>query len=88
MEIDAIIDAIIEVFHRSESLHKIKYTQYIGDGDSKTFKGILDAQPYENLVVRKKKCIDHIQKRLGARFRALKIHEGFWRQREANRQAN
>lgn len=53
-------------------LHKTKYAQYIGDGDSKTFKGILDAQPYKNFVIRKKECIDHIQKRMGTRLRALK----------------
>jgi len=37
------VDAVIEMFQRSEALHGLKYANYIGDGDSKTFKGILDA---------------------------------------------
>ena len=43
------VDAVIEMFKRSESLHGLKYANYIGDGDSKTFKGILGSEPYENL---------------------------------------
>lgn len=66
------VDAIVEMFSRSESLHGLKYSNYVGDGDSKTFKGITDARPYEDLVVRKKECIDHVQKRMGTRLRNLK----------------
>jgi len=36
------VDAIVEMFARSEELHGVKYHYYVGDGDSKTFKGILD----------------------------------------------
>lgn len=66
------VDAVIEMFHRSEELYKVKYANYIGDGDSKTFKGILDSDPYENFTVTKKECIDHVQKRMGTRLRNLK----------------
>ena len=31
------IDAVVEMFRRSETLHDAKYASYIGDGDSKTF---------------------------------------------------
>lgn len=65
-------DAIIEMFQCSESLYQVKYGSYIRDGDSKTFKGILDAEPYEDLTVQKKECIDHVQKRMGTRLRNLK----------------
>lgn len=37
------MEAVIEMFQRFDALHKVKYINYIGDGDSKTFKGILDA---------------------------------------------
>lgn len=37
------VDAVIDMFKRSEELHGVKYCHYIGDGDSKTFKGILVA---------------------------------------------
>lgn len=66
------MDAAIEMFERSESLYNVKYINYIGDGDSKTFKGILDVQPYENTTVQKKECIDHVQKRMGTRLHNLK----------------
>ena len=48
------VDAVIEMFKRSESLHGLKYANYIGDGDSKTLKGILESEPYENLLVKKR----------------------------------
>ncbi|XP_067208399.1 uncharacterized protein [Linepithema humile] len=66
------VDAIVEMFSRSEELHGIKYSNYIGDGDSKTFKGIVDSNSYKDLTVRKKECIDHVQKRMGKQFRDLK----------------
>lgn len=47
------VNAVVEMFSCSESLHGLKYCNYVGDGDSKTFKRILDAQPYENFVVHK-----------------------------------
>lgn len=66
------VDAVVEMFRRSKTLHQVIYSYYIGDGDSKTFKGITDAKPYEDLTVVKKECIDHVQKRMGTRLRNLK----------------
>lgn len=66
------VDAVIEMFQRSEELYQVKYANYIGDGDSKTFKGILDCEPYENFTVSKKECVDHVQKRIETRLRNLK----------------
>lgn len=43
-----------EMFSRSEEKFNVKYTNYIGDGDSKTFKALLDLQPYGEDVVFKK----------------------------------
>lgn len=40
------VDAIVEMFSHSETLHGIKYSNYVGDGDSKTFQGITDVQHY------------------------------------------
>ena len=56
------VDADIEIFQRSESLHNLKYTNYVGDGDSKTFKGMLDSEPHKEFTVQKKDYIDHVQK--------------------------
>lgn len=66
------VDAILEMFKRSETLHDVKYANYIGDGDSKTYSAIKNADPYENLVVKKKECIGHVQKRMGTRLRNVK----------------
>lgn len=63
------VDAIVEMFCRSEELHDLKYCNYVGDGDSKTFKGILDCKPNDDFTVCKKECIDHVQKRMGTRLR-------------------
>lgn len=35
------VDGAKEMFARSEVLHGIKYSSYVGDGDNKTFKGIV-----------------------------------------------
>jgi len=61
------VDAVTEMFKRSETLYNVKYGSYIGD--SKTYKGIIDAKPYTNFNVAEKECIDHVQKRMGTRLR-------------------
>ncbi|EFN64887.1 hypothetical protein EAG_02546, partial [Camponotus floridanus] len=66
------VDTMVEMFARSDRLYGVKYANYIGDGDSKTFKGIVESQPYDNFEIKKKECIDHVQKRMGNRLRNLK----------------
>ena len=59
------VDGMIEMFQRSEELYNIKYANYIGDGDPKTFKSLIDVNPYgEDLVIRKSECVLHVTKRL------------------------
>ncbi|XP_066590769.1 uncharacterized protein [Prorops nasuta] len=72
------IDAIVKMFSHSTDKHNVKYLTYVGDGDSKTFKGILDSQPYgEKCVVIKKECVGHVEKRMGTRLRnAKKANKG------------
>ncbi|XP_014486301.1 PREDICTED: uncharacterized protein LOC106750446 [Dinoponera quadriceps] len=66
------VDSVVEKFKRSEELYNVKYVSYIGDGDSKTYKGIVDAQPYGDQIVKKKECVGQVQKRMGSRLRNLK----------------
>lgn len=66
------VDAVLEMFGRSEELHGVKYRYYIGDGDTKTFKSLLDMDPYPDLTVEKRECVGHVQKRMGTRLRAAK----------------
>ncbi|XP_077257590.1 uncharacterized protein LOC143894826 [Temnothorax americanus] len=71
------VDSIKEMFHRSEEQYGVKYTRYIGDGDSKTYKGIVESKPYGDKEIQKKECIGHVQKRMGARLRKCKKdHKG------------
>lgn len=65
------VDGIVEMFSRSIKKYNVRYLNYIGDGDSKTFKGIVDANPYEEKMV-KKECIGHVHKRMSPRLRKLK----------------
>jgi len=54
-------DSILEMFARSETKFGMRYGNYIGDGNSKTFKAILDAMPYgDDFVVTKSECIGHV----------------------------
>lgn len=66
------VDAVQEMFSRSEELFGVKYKYYIGDGDTKTFKALLDMDPYSDLKVEKKECVGHVEKRMGTRLRAAK----------------
>ncbi|XP_043258074.1 uncharacterized protein LOC122400607 [Colletes gigas] len=67
------VDAAVEMFFRSVEKYGVKYTRYIGDGDCKTYKAIVDACPYgEDTIVEKKECIGHVAKRMGARLRSVK----------------
>ncbi|XP_064470221.1 uncharacterized protein LOC135384970 [Ornithodoros turicata] len=58
------------IFERAPSRHGIRYMDYYGDGDSKSFLRVEDI--YEGKEVRKLECIGHVQKRVGCRLRKLK----------------
>ncbi|GFX93325.1 uncharacterized protein TNCV_151311 [Trichonephila clavipes] len=64
---------IVRIFQRSLSHRSVRYTSYIGDGDSKTFSSITASNPYgEDNTVSKIECVGHVQKRMGTRLRKLK----------------
>ena len=61
----------VRIFSRSEQVHNIKYTQYLGDGDSASFKKVLESKPYDT-TIEKLECVGHVQKRVGSRLRRMK----------------
>ncbi|GFV97184.1 uncharacterized protein TNCV_3527691 [Trichonephila clavipes] len=64
---------MVRIFQRSLSHRSVRYTSYIGDGDSKTFSSITASIPYgEDITVSKIECVGHVQKRMGTRLRKLK----------------
>lgn len=67
------VDAMKEIFSRSVEKYGVRYVNYIGDGDSKTYTGIVNSKPYgEECEIIKKECVGHVQKRMGTRLRACK----------------
>lgn len=65
------VDAIAEMFVRSNELYSVQYTKYVGDGDSKTYNEVV-LKPYGDTNIEKKECICHVQKRMGTRLRNAK----------------
>ena len=39
------VSGVINIVKRSEKAKGVKYTKYLGDGDSKAFKAVLDLKP-------------------------------------------
>lgn len=67
------VDGIIEMFQRSVEKHGVKYAYYIGDGDTKTLKNLLETAPYgDDFVVKKKECVLHVKKRMYRRAKEAK----------------
>ena len=67
------VDSIIEMFNNSEKKFGVKYLNYIGDGDSKTYSNIVKSNPYsDDFPVMKNECVGHVQKRMGTRLRNIK----------------
>lgn len=67
------VDGMIKIFHRSQTERGVKYINYIGDGDTKTFSSVVDSKPYGDMPIHKLECVGHVQKRMGARLRKLKL---------------
>ena len=63
----------VEIFKRSVMKHNLIYNQYLGDGDTSSFKEVVAANIYKDFGVSpdKLECIGHVQKRLGTRLRNL-----------------
>lgn len=68
------VDEVKEMFGRSDEFLGVKYAIYIGNGDTKTFKALLDMDPYDDLKIQKKECVGHVEKRLGTRMRNVKTN--------------
>ena len=62
----------VECFMSSLQDRKLRFINYIGDGDSKSYSDIVAKDPYSGKEVKKLECVGHIQKRVGARLRKLK----------------
>ncbi|GFV76255.1 hypothetical protein TNCV_4673441 [Trichonephila clavipes] len=67
------VGMVVRIFQRSLSHRSVRYTSYIGDGDSKTFSSITASNPYEKISqFQKLNVLDMFKKRMGTRLRKLK----------------
>lgn len=67
------VDAITEMFQTSEGKYGVKYTTYIRNGDSKTFRNILSVGSYDDeVIVEEEECVGHVEKQIGTRLRNAK----------------
>ena len=64
----------IAIFTSSVQKHKLIYHNYIGDGDTSSFKEVSTANPYTDYGINpcKLECIGHVQKRLGTHLHDLR----------------
>lgn len=65
-------EAAMVLWGRSEDKVQLRYTTYIGDGDSKGYSAVSQAQPYGGTGIVKEECVGHVQKRVGTNLRNLK----------------
>lgn len=65
-------EAAVILWRRSEDDRQLRYTTYIGDGDSKAYNAVCDASPYGDVPIVKEECVGHVQKRVGTNLRNLK----------------
>lgn len=67
------VKGIMNIFHRSQDRYGVRYTNYIGDGDTSTYHTVAESKPYgPDVPIIKEECIGHIQKRMSTRLRTLK----------------
>ena len=63
----------IEMFSSSVQKYNLCYKWYIGDGNSSSFSEVVNAKPYgDTVVIEKRECIGHVQKRMCTRCRNLR----------------
>ena len=69
---------VLKMFKRSIEKRKLKYIQFVGDGDSNTFRIVAEEMKKiygDRYEVQKEDCIGHMQKRMRNALRTLKKGE-------------
>ena len=66
-------EGCLNIFQRSVEKHGLRYFEFLGDGDSKAHKQLLEKKVYgDSITIEKLECVGHIQKRMGSRLRNIK----------------
>ena len=62
----------LRVFLYMSVKNGVRYRNYIGDGDSKAYSGLVNSKPYgDDFSIVKKECVGHVQKRTDTRLREI-----------------
>jgi len=65
-------EGVDRMFKRSVEVNNLRYTEFFGDGDSKSFNRVKEVYQADGIIVEKRECIGHVQKRVGTALRKLK----------------
>ena len=66
-------DGALIIWKRSEEARRLRYTEVISDGDSKTIVTLNESEPYgSGVTIIKHECVAHVGKRVEKRGRATK----------------
>ena len=56
----------MEIFSSSSRKYNLRYSKYLGDGDTASFTKVVESQPYgDKLKPVKLECVGHYQERTG-----------------------
>ncbi|XP_005091180.1 uncharacterized protein LOC101848798 [Aplysia californica] len=66
------VEAAVVLWSRSMEKFGLRYTTFVGDGDSKAFNKVTEVKPYgPGVQIVKEECLNHVGKRLGTALRNL-----------------
>jgi hypothetical protein len=54
---------IKDIFARSVEAYSLRYSRFIGDGDTNTYKAVVHSKPYGDILIDQVECVGHVQKR-------------------------
>lgn len=68
---------LVEGFQDSLESYGIKYAKMVADGDSSTYKRILESRPYNNITVEKVECRNHLLRNFCNKLKILSTNTAF-----------
>ena len=63
---------ILEIYKRSGEERCLRYTTYLGDGDSKSFQDVVNVNPYPGKTCNRYECVGHVQNRVTHKHKHIK----------------
>ncbi|GFW84690.1 uncharacterized protein TNCV_2597351 [Trichonephila clavipes] len=67
------VSGAIETFQRSESVHGLRFSKFLEDGDFRAYKAVKEMQLYGDKGTENPECVGYVKKWMGTQLRALKL---------------